>query len=62
MSKVVSCEHKLNFRTGKHESKKILEHIHDLRGLEKVPTRGGNYYFLSIVMTFLKMFGYIFKE
>ena len=71
VSKVDFCEHcvlgkqhKLSFKTGNHNSKKILEYVHaGLWGPEKVSTHGGNYYFLFIVDDFSrKVWLYLLKS
>ncbi|TXG54059.1 hypothetical protein EZV62_019315 [Acer yangbiense] len=57
VSKLVFCEncvlgkqHRISFSTAQHTSKQILEYVHsDLWGPLKVPTHGGNIYFLSLI-------------
>ena len=47
---VLGKQHRLKFGTGSHTSSQVLEYLHsDLWGPVRVPTHGGNLYFLSIV-------------
>lgn len=47
---VLGKQHKLSFSTSTHKSTSVIDYIHcDLWGPEKVPTYGGNVYFLSVV-------------
>jgi len=71
ISKVDFCEHcilgkqhRVEFSTGKHQSKHPLDYIHsDLWGPAKVSTHGGNFYFLSIIDDFSrKVWIYLLKH
>ena len=47
---VLGKQHRISFSTAQHTSKQILEYVHsDLWGPSKVPTHGGNRYFLSLI-------------
>ncbi|KAK4841553.1 hypothetical protein QYF36_006375 [Acer negundo] len=47
---VLGKQHRLIFSTAQHNTKEILQYVHsDLWGPSKVPTHGGNQYFLSLI-------------
>ncbi|KAK0608121.1 hypothetical protein LWI29_025797 [Acer saccharum] len=47
---VLGKQHRISFNTAQHTSKQILEYVHsNLWGPSKVPTHGGNRYFLSLI-------------
>ena len=71
VSKIEFCEncvlgkqHRLSFSTAQHSTSEILEYVHsDLWGPAKVPTHGGNNYFLSLIDDFSrKVWIYLLKS
>ncbi|TXG60237.1 hypothetical protein EZV62_014810 [Acer yangbiense] len=61
---VLGKQHRLSFSTAQHNTKKILKYVHsDLWGPSKVPTHGGNLYFLSLIDDFTrKVWVYLLKS
>ncbi|TXG57692.1 hypothetical protein EZV62_015521 [Acer yangbiense] len=55
---------RLSFTTAQHTTKEVLKYIHsDLWGSAKVPTHGGNNYFLSLIDDYLrKVWIYLLKS